>query len=258
MFRSLLLVIAALGATFAAGYYCHAPRPTARPNPVEPTIALPPCPTEPTPPPAASDAALDVIRAHFNTAAGLDEPTPNHLPQDPPPPIPEAPPPIPAAEVHSCALLLPFDVTKQGHSGIREAQLWMTHDLGKSWELLAKQNGAASPLAARLPEEGKYGLRLVLVGGDGATKGTPQPGAPPELLVIYDKQDRVEPHGYLLGVEVLEEAPAPRERNEFDGAEIELRDDAPSCVGLGNFMLTSSLSELPVTPEVLPMPRELE
>jgi hypothetical protein len=214
MFRSLLLVTAALGATFAAGYYCHPPRPAAQPNRVEPTIALPPCLTEAAPPPAAGDPTLDVIRAHFNIAAGLDEPTPSRFPPDPPPPIPEAPPPIPAAEVHSGALLLPFEVTKQGHSGIREAQLWMTRDLGKSWELLAKQDGGASPVAARLSEEGKYGLRLVLVGGDGATKGAPQPGTPPELLVIYDKQDRVEPHGYLLGVEAIEEAPVPREQTQ--------------------------------------------
>jgi len=211
MLRSLLLVTAALGATFAAGYYCHAPRPAASSPPVEPSSALPPCTTDPDPLTAVSEPTLDLIRAHFNSAAGLDEPAPGRFPPEPPPPIPEAPPPIPAAEVHSAALLLPFEVTRQGHSGIREAQLWMTRDLGKSWELLAKQDGAASSLTAHLPEEGKYGLRLVLIGGDGTTKGPPQPGTPPELLAIYDKHDRVEPEGYLLGVEAIEEAPTPRQ-----------------------------------------------
>jgi hypothetical protein len=211
MFRSLLLITTALCATFAAGYYCHSPRPTAPPKPVEPPIALPPYTSEPDSAPRNSDPTLDVIRAHFNTAAGLEEPTPSRCPLEPPPPIPEAPPPIPAAEVHSAALVLPFEVTRQGHSGIREAQLWMTRDLGKSWELLAKQDGATLPLTAHLPGEGKYGLRLELVGGDGATKGAPQPGMPPELLVIYNKHDRIEPEGYLLGIEAIEEAPTPRE-----------------------------------------------
>src|SRR5262249_29242655 len=142
-----------------------------------------------------------------------------------------------------------------GPSGVREAQLWVTRDSGRTWQLLAKQTGAVSPIRAKLPGEGQYGFRLVLVGGDGATAGPPQPGAEPQLLVSFETRDRVVPQGWLLAPEafVAEPGPAPREVTAAgaDGA-------FSFSTSIEYAIVVGQPSPIRATgPEPAPMPREL-
>lgn len=66
-------------------------------------------------------------------------------------------------------------------------ELWGTKDRGESWQKIAVDEDRASPIEAELPEEGSWGLRIVVARGEpGGSQ--PGPGMIPQLTVEVDSQ----------------------------------------------------------------------
>ena len=90
---------------------------------------------------------------------------------------------------------LRFDLQYQvdnGPSGVKQIDLYVTRDGGRSWLKWSQHDGRESPLRVALDQrlnpqtEGDYGFRLVPVSGAGLSEGPPTPGTPPELQVHVD------------------------------------------------------------------------
>ena len=103
----------------------------------------------------------------------------------------------PAAEASGLQVInyTRFDLQYQvdnGPSGIRQIDLYVTRDGGRSWTKWSQHDGQTSPLRVALdvpgnPQvEGDYGFRMVAVSGAGLSDGPPTPGTPPEMQAHVD------------------------------------------------------------------------
>ncbi|MBL8799596.1 MAG: hypothetical protein JNM56_37280 [Planctomycetia bacterium] len=101
---------------------------------------------------------------------------------------PTAPrPPLPNAFiVNDPQISLEYEMVKLGSSGIGKVELWITDDDGKSWRNYADDPDLKTPITARLPGQGLFGLRLVTTSGAGLSEGPPQPGDAPEIRIEVD------------------------------------------------------------------------
>jgi hypothetical protein len=69
--------------------------------------------------------------------------------------------------VNSPEVLIEFEITKQGKSGVREIEVWVTRDPQVNWELNRTEPNPKSPLTVTLGTDGRYGVTLVGVSGVG-------------------------------------------------------------------------------------------
>lgn len=105
-------------------------------------------------------------------------------------------PPVTAVPASMKAInFLRFDLQYQvdiGPSGVRQVDLYVTRDDGRTWSKWSQHDGRENPLRVVLdtrynPQpEGDYGFRLVPVSGAGLTDGAPAAGSPPEMRVRVD------------------------------------------------------------------------
>jgi hypothetical protein len=98
-------------------------------------------------------------------------------------------------------LTLEYKVAKYGPSGVGSVELYYTRDDGHTWQPFGGQIKVNVPppsdtnpaetsvrrsLMIELPEEGTYGLYMVVKSGAGLGKPPPQPGEPPQMRVQLD------------------------------------------------------------------------
>lgn len=75
---------------------------------------------------------------------------------------------------------------KFGASGVSKVELWLTEDEGRTWRPYAEDEDKKSPITAKLPGQGLFGVRLVTTSGAGLSEGPPQPGDPPDIRIEVD------------------------------------------------------------------------
>jgi hypothetical protein len=124
---------------------------------------------------------------------------------------PVPPPTAPAAGQHQAPalqvvnereLLLEYEVSKVGPSGIGSVEVWMTRDGGAKWAQFAVDpdapqatSGGKYQRTLELPGDGVYGISLVVKSKAGLGKAAPRPGDAPEMLI---EVDTVPPEAQLL------------------------------------------------------------
>lgn len=79
-----------------------------------------------------------------------------------------------------------YDIAGIRPEQVCEVQLWITRDGGGHWELLASDPDRTSPIAARIEEEGRYGLRIVARADCGQETFLPAAGTLPEFSLEID------------------------------------------------------------------------
>jgi len=109
---------------------------------------------------------------------------------------PSAPPrkPLPPLQyVNHPNVLLEYELSKVGKSGIGSVDLWWTRNNGESWELYAKDQKIAGSTrngkqeaTVELPGEGVYGFILVVKSRAGLGKKAPKADDIPEIRVEVD------------------------------------------------------------------------
>jgi hypothetical protein len=107
--------------------------------------------------------------------------------------IPERKALPPLRYVNHSEILLEYNLSKVGRSGIGSIDLWWTRNDGQNWELYASDNskrGATENGLQRatveLPGEGRYGFLMVAKNRAGLGKSPPQAGDIPEIRVEVD------------------------------------------------------------------------
>ncbi|MCS7016692.1 MAG: hypothetical protein NZM42_11320 [Gemmatales bacterium] len=104
---------------------------------------------------------------------------------------------VPMRIVNSSEVSLAYSLEDVGPSGIACVELWMTRD-GKVWTKLGEDDDRISPIIARLPGEGLYGLALAVRNGVGNGQPPPRAGEPPQLWL---EVDLTPPRVQILGCE---------------------------------------------------------
>lgn len=72
-----------------------------------------------------------------------------------------------------------------GPAGVKKVELFLTRDNGQTWKLHAEDPDRQPPFDVELPEEGRYGLKIVVVSPSGWQR-EPKPGEAPQLVVQLD------------------------------------------------------------------------
>jgi len=67
-----------------------------------------------------------------------------------------------------------------------KAELWYTRDRGRTWQKSSLASNGPSPLQFDAPEDGLYGLYIILHGDGGASAEPPKPGFAPQRWVRVD------------------------------------------------------------------------
>jgi tetratricopeptide (TPR) repeat protein len=70
---------------------------------------------------------------------------------------------------------------------VTAAELWYTRDRGQTWQRSTGGESAQSPIAFDAPEDGLYGLYLVLHNANGASADAPKSGTAPQQWVSVDR-----------------------------------------------------------------------
>jgi len=103
--------------------------------------------------------------------------------------------------VNDPEIILEYEVQKVGPSGLKSVEVWLTRDGGASWQIFAEDDKAAEMTSGgkyvrtlRLPQDGVYGLSLVVKSKAGLGRPAPRAGELPEMLV---EVDTVAPEGTL-------------------------------------------------------------
>src|SRR5262249_37520272 len=86
---------------------------------------------------------------------------------------------------------LTYEIKKQGPSGVRLVELYVTEDDGKTWKVLGRCEGAdiktpTGTVCGTLPGEGTFGFKLVVHSGAGLCKDPPASGDAPDSRVTVD------------------------------------------------------------------------
>lgn len=101
-----------------------------------------------------------------------------------------APPPVrpqpPVRFISAREIAFRYEISSAGSSGIKGVELWSTENDGRTWDILAHQEGGESPIRAKLPGEGVYGFKLVVINGNNQRFGEPEAGEVPALRAELD------------------------------------------------------------------------
>ena len=171
-----------------------APGPRMQPNSSTNDVALPPLgsaeqpwPTEPPQPMAPAGPKV------IATASDTPPPSDND-----------------AEYINFAAFELQYSVDP-GPSGLRQIDLYVTRDDGRSWTKWSQHDGREMPLRVQLATrndptpQGNYGLRMVPISGAGLSVGVPPPGTSPQYRVHVDTTKP--------SIRVFEPTPDPNNRN---------------------------------------------
>jgi hypothetical protein len=149
------------------------PTPTPEPVPqVQPAAAAAP------PAPIAVGSGTHAQPTAAQPAAGASvAATPQELP--------------PSQVINFTRFELPYQI-EAGPSGVRQIDLYVTRDDGRTWAKWSQHDGKESPLKVNLQTRfdqrayGRYGFKLVPVSGAGLSDEPPRPGTPPDFRVQVD------------------------------------------------------------------------
>ncbi len=89
--------------------------------------------------------------------------------------------------VNDTRLYLDYALDAQGAGGVGKVDFWHTRDRGKSWHFLATDPKKQSPAEIRLPEEGLFGIKIVVANQRGFGAEPPKAGDQPDWWVEVDK-----------------------------------------------------------------------
>lgn len=78
-----------------------------------------------------------------------------------------------------------YELRHVGPAGVKRVEMYMTKDNGKNWKLLAEDPDKLPPFDVELPEEGRFGLKVVVVSPAGWQQ-PPKPGEAPRIVVQVD------------------------------------------------------------------------
>lgn len=84
-------------------------------------------------------------------------------------------------------LSIDYDISTVGSSGVGKVELWGTLDGGQTWKFLTEDKDCVSPLLVDLPEDGEYGLTIVVLNGAGLGPQRPTTGTLPQMEVVLDR-----------------------------------------------------------------------
>ncbi len=91
-----------------------------------------------------------------------------------------------AAFIADRAFPLRYAVEDAGPNGPARVQMWVTRDDGLTWRMLGDDPDRQSPFPIQLPEEGRFGLRLVAQSASGLGDAPPVSGDQPDFTVHVD------------------------------------------------------------------------
>jgi hypothetical protein len=77
---------------------------------------------------------------------------------------------------------------EQGYAGAMRVELWSTRDAGVTWQRIAVDDDAKSPIQVALPAAGLYGFRLDIVPDLPDIASGPQPGESPDCWLGVDDE----------------------------------------------------------------------
>jgi hypothetical protein len=83
---------------------------------------------------------------------------------------------------------LEYELEAVGSQGVEAIELYGSTDEGRSWKLWGRDPDRSSPFDIETREEGVFGYRIVVVGGNGLASPRPQTGETPDIVVVVDKQ----------------------------------------------------------------------
>jgi hypothetical protein len=143
---------------------------------------FPPVPQYPAP-----DAKMAAIASTTDNTQG--SPVPMQMPNQ------ASPRGMPQLQiVNDPEIVLEYEVSKIGPSGLGKIEVWLTRDNGANWVRFAEDPDASQATTGEqykrtllLPGEGVYGISLVVKSKAGIGKQGPRPGDVPEMLVEVDK-----------------------------------------------------------------------
>jgi tetratricopeptide (TPR) repeat protein len=92
----------------------------------------------------------------------------------------------PARFVASSRVMIGYQ-TAPNSPKVTAAELWYTRDRGKSWQRSSGGESAQSPIAFDAPDDGLYGLYIVLHNANGASAQAPKAGTAPQQWVMVDR-----------------------------------------------------------------------
>jgi hypothetical protein len=144
----------------------------------------------------------------------------------PPPAVPTGPktepvgvsPPAPAAHlpppqvINVTSFKMAYEVEDRGASGVAKAEVHVTRDEGRTWQLWQTFDKPDASLLVNLvkpqstaPVEGIYGFKVVLQSGAGLSREAPRPGDAPDLRLDVDVTAPV--------VKIYEPGPDPAQKD---------------------------------------------
>ncbi|HVP09976.1 MAG TPA: tetratricopeptide repeat protein [Phycisphaerae bacterium] len=77
--------------------------------------------------------------------------------------------------------------TARGSDSITAAELWYTCDRGQTWQRSAGGESGQNPIAFEAPQDGLFGLYVVLHNANGASAPAPKTGTAPQQWVLVDR-----------------------------------------------------------------------
>lgn len=87
---------------------------------------------------------------------------------------------------NSVRFSLEYELESIGRRGIEAVELWGTVDAGQTWKRWGSDPDLTSPFDIEVLEEGIFGFRSVVIGGNGLVSPSPRPGDPPDIAVVVD------------------------------------------------------------------------
>lgn len=87
---------------------------------------------------------------------------------------------------NSVRFSLEYELESIGRRGIESVELWGTVDAGANWKRWGTDPDLTSPFDIEVLEEGIFGFRSVVIGGNGLVSPSPRPGDPPDIAVVVD------------------------------------------------------------------------
>lgn len=168
-----------------------APPPDVRPSPPAPTDSVHETPLPRqfpdriASPPGSFGASPPRIDPHTRLVASSEVAVPGGAPARKPPP--------PIQYVNMNEIMLEYELTKVGPSGIGSIELWWTQNDGQGWERYAVDDTARPNMPSgryqrtiELQGDGVYGFALVIKSRAGLGKPPPKSGDVPEMRIEVD------------------------------------------------------------------------
>lgn len=139
---------------------------------------LPPAPGSPGGPPVAPLDPLPPVGVPKSDPVNVTMTAASNLP--------------PAQVINVASFKMAYEVEDKGASGVGKAEIWVTRDDGRKWELWSTIEKPESPLLIDLAKagnsqvEGVYGFKILLHSGAGLSRDAPKPGESPDMRVDVD------------------------------------------------------------------------